>query len=63
MGNQNYKLVTATKILKGLCKNQMIYAVKLNPTGKNQDTQEPDWLSKYADVFPEELMDLPPVRC
>ena len=61
-GESKLQLVTATKLLKGLRKNQMIYAVKLNPTGKNQDTQEPDWLSEYADVFPEELTDLPPVR-
>ena len=40
----------------------MIYAVKLNPTGKKQDTQEPDWLSEYEDVFLEELTNLPPVR-
>ena len=29
-GESKLQLVTATKLLKGLCKNQMIYAVKLN---------------------------------
>ena len=30
-GESKLQLVTATKLLKGLRKNQMIYAVKLNP--------------------------------
>ena len=36
--------------------------VKLNLTNKNPDMQDLEWLSKYAYVFLEELMDLPPVR-
>ena len=61
-GESKLQLVTATKLLKVLHKNQMIYAVKLNPTSKKQDMQEPDWLSEHEDVFLEELTDLPPVR-
>ena len=61
-GESKLQLVTATKLLKGLRKNQMIYAVKLNPTGKKQDTQEPDWLLEYADVFLEEVTNLPLVH-
>lgn len=57
-GESKLKPITTTKLLKGLHKNQMIYAVKLNPTGKNQDTNDPEWLSKYANVFLEELTDL-----
>ena len=40
----------------------MIYAVKLNAVGKNLDTQDCEWLSEYVDVYPEELIYLPPVR-
>ena len=35
MGTHGEQLVTTTKLLKGLQNNEMIYAVKLNPTGKN----------------------------
>ena len=61
-GESKLQLVTATNLLKGLHKNQMIYALKLNLTSKNQDTQDPEWLSEYADVFLEELIELSPVR-
>ena len=60
-GESKLQLVTVTKLLKGLHKNQMIYAVKLNPVGKNPDTQDPKLLLEYADIFPKELTDLPPL--
>ena len=40
----------------------MIYAVKLNPIGKEPRAQDPEWLSEYDDVFLEELTNLPPER-
>ena len=36
--------------------------VKLNPIDKPRPPNEPEWLFKYADVFPEELTQLPPPR-
>jgi len=36
--------------------------VKLNPIGEEVDAKEPDWLSKYSDIFPEELTEMPPKR-
>lgn len=61
-GDPKLHLVTATKLLKGHHKKQMIYAVKLNPIDKPPSSNEPEWLSEYADVFPEELTQLPPYR-
>ena len=54
-GKPELQLVTTTKPLKGLHKCQMIYAVKLNPIGKEPRAQGPEWLSKYDDVFFEEF--------
>ena len=56
------QLVTATKLLKGFRKKQMIYAVKLNPVDKAKTTNEPEWLSEFEDIFSEELSELPPPR-
>ena len=61
-GKPELQLVTATKLLKGLRKRQMIYAVKLNPVDKEPRAQDPEWLSEYDDVFSEELTSLPPER-
>lgn len=51
--------MTITKLLKGLRKCQIIYAVKLNPIDKKPRAQDLEWLSKYDDVFLEELANLP----
>ena len=56
------QLVTATKILKGFRKKQMIYAVKLNHVDKAKTTNEPEWLSEFEDIFSGELSELPPPR-
>ena len=40
----------------------MIYAVKLNPMDKPKPANEPEWLSKFEDIFPEDLTELPPPR-
>ena len=40
----------------------MIYAVKLNPINKPKPINEPEWLSEYEDIFPEDLTELPPPR-
>ena len=37
----------------------MVYAFKLNPLDKPPPSSEPDWLVEYADVFLEELTQLP----
>ena len=50
----------ATKLFKHSQKNQRIYAVKLNPIDKPSSKNKPKWLSTYADIFPEELSQLPP---
>lgn len=47
-------------MLKGLKRRQSIYVVKLNPIRKEASTKEPEWLSKYVDIFIEELIDMPP---
>lgn len=59
-GSPQLKLVKASSLLKGLKKRQAIYVVKLNPIGKEVYAKEPEWLSEYSDVFPEELTEMPP---
>ncbi|MCO5558561.1 hypothetical protein L7F22_012146 [Adiantum nelumboides] len=55
-------LVKAARLLKGLKKGQQIYAVKLNKVNQSNSKSRPDWLKEYADVFPEDLTNLPPHR-
>ena len=38
----------------------MPYAVKLNPIHKKVESSETEWLTKFANVFCEELLELPP---
>ncbi|MCO5562252.1 hypothetical protein L7F22_015877 [Adiantum nelumboides] len=52
----------ATRLLKGLKKGQQIYTVKLNKMEQSNSNSRPDWLKKYADVFPEDLTNLTPYR-
>ena len=54
-GNPSLYLISATKLLKHYRKNHMVYAVKLNPVDKPSVGNEPEWLSDYEDIFPEEL--------
>ena len=55
-------LVKANKILCGLRKNQQIYIAKLNKVEKEEPKWEPAWLQQYSDLFPEELMQMPPQK-
>ena len=56
------RIVKTSKLAKGLRKGLLFYVVKLNkPKGKPKEG-EPKWLTKYNDVFPKELTDLPPPR-
>ena len=60
VGYAPLRVVKIAKLIKGMGKGLPIYAVKLNkPKGKTKEG-EPKWLTKYNDVFPEELTDLPP---
>ena len=61
-GKPKLHLVTATKLLKGYRKKQMVYAVKLNPIEKSSEHPLPESLSDFEDIFPEELTELPPPR-
>ena len=61
-GDPKLQLVIATKLLKAYRKKQMVYAVKHNPLENPKPWNEPTWLAEYADVFPEELTQLPPPR-
>ncbi|MCO5613504.1 hypothetical protein L7F22_067781 [Adiantum nelumboides] len=53
-------LVKATRLLKGLKKGQQIYTVKLNKVEQTDSKSRPNWLKEYADVFLEDLTNLPP---
>ncbi|MCO5597213.1 hypothetical protein L7F22_051289 [Adiantum nelumboides] len=55
-------LVKAARLLKGLKKGQQIYAVKLNKVDQSDSKSRRDWLKEYADVFPEDLTNLPSYR-
>ena len=62
-GKSPLKVVKALKLLKGLRKGLPIYVLKLNnPSKLSAEGEEPEWLSEYKDVFPEELSELPPDR-
>ena len=61
-GTPKLQLVCYSKMLKAYKRKQAIYAVKLNPVDKQPENPEPNWISKYDDVFPEELTELPPKR-
>ena len=58
-GNPKLQLVIANMLLKAYRKKQMVYVVKLNPLENPKPSNEPTWLAKYVDVFPEELTQLP----
>ena len=56
------RVVKIAKLIKGMRKGLPIYAVKLNKLESEPKEGEPEWLIEYDDVFPEELIDLPPPR-
>ena len=61
-GIPKIQLVKANHLLKGAKAGQQIYVVKLNKIDPKENSQKPPWLDDYADVFPEELTNLPPPR-
>ena len=61
-GDPKLQLVTTTKMLKACHEKQMVFAVKLNPIDKPKSPNEPEWLSKFKSIFPEDLTELPPPR-
>ena len=61
-GKNPLKVVKANKIAKGYRKGLLIYILKLSKLEKLEESQEPEWLKEYQDVFLEELTNLPPKR-
>ncbi|MCO5601915.1 hypothetical protein L7F22_056041 [Adiantum nelumboides] len=66
-GNAPLRVVKAKQLIKGLRKGLSLYVLKLNKPEKESkeketEDKEPEWLSEFSDVFPEELTDLPPTR-
>ena len=61
-GKAPLRVVKAKQLMKGVRKGLPLYVVKLNKPEKEPENPEPEWLSEYQDVFPEELTDLPPTR-
>ena len=53
-------VVKSSKIIKGFKKGLPIYVLKLNKLEQVEGGSELEWLSKYRDIFPEELTNLPP---
>ncbi|MCO5586894.1 hypothetical protein L7F22_040839 [Adiantum nelumboides] len=53
-------LLKAARLLKGLKKEQQIYAVKLNKVEQSDSKSRLDWLKEYANVYPKDLANLPP---
>ena len=62
VGNAPLRVVKVARLLKGLRKGLPIYAVNLNRPKSGSTEGEPKWLEDYNNVFPEELVDLPPPR-
>ncbi|MCO5556517.1 hypothetical protein L7F22_010066 [Adiantum nelumboides] len=66
-GNASLRVVKAKQLIKGLRKGLSLYVLKLNKPEKESkekeiEDKEPEWLSEFSDVFPKELIDLPPTR-
>ena len=49
-------------MLKALRAGQQVYVVKMNKIDEPKNSGEPMWLQDFLDVFPEDLVDLPPQR-
>ena len=54
------RVVKIAKLVKELRKGLPIYAVKLNKLEGEPKEWDPEWLTEYNDVFPEDLIDLRP---
>ena len=52
----------ASNLLRGVRKGFQIYVVKLNKVDDPKPGNDPEWLSEFWDIFPEELTQLPPSR-
>ncbi len=63
-GKNPLRVVKSSKLVKGFKKGLPIYILKLNKPEKKteSDGAEPEWLSEYQDIFPDELTSLPPER-
>ncbi|MCO5560562.1 hypothetical protein L7F22_014177 [Adiantum nelumboides] len=59
-GKPQLRLENLTTIIRAYKKNEVVYTVRLNPTDKNTEGGEPQWLSKFEDLFLEELTELTP---
>ena len=62
LGKNPLKVLKSKKIAKGYIKGLPIYILKLNKSEKLEESQEPEWLKEYQDVFPKELTSLPPKK-
>ena len=60
VGYTPLRVVKVSRLIKGLRKGLPIYAVKLNRPESGSKEGEPKWMADYNDVFPKELVDLPP---
>ena len=60
VGYAPLRVVKIAKLVKRLRKGLPIFVVKLNKLEGKPKEGEPKWLIEYNDVFPEELIDLPP---
>ena len=47
-------------MLRGMQSGQQIFIVKLNKVEEPKDNSTPKCLQEFSDVFPENLIDLPP---
>ncbi|MCO5608643.1 hypothetical protein L7F22_062857 [Adiantum nelumboides] len=66
-GNMPSRVVKTKQLMKGLRKGFPLYVLNLNKPkkelkDKETENREPEWLSEFSDVFPKELIDLPPTR-
>ena len=55
-------LVKASRMLRGMRSGQQIFIVKLNKVEEPKDNSIPKCLQEFSDVFPKDLINLPPSR-
>ena len=61
-GGTDVKLVKEEKILKGVRKGLQTGLVYVSMGQEETLGKEPEWINEYDDLFPKELMELPPTR-
>ena len=61
-GQPKTNLTKAKRLLKELKSRQQIFVVKLNKIKESENEAELRWLQDYADMFLEDLTNLPPPR-